>query len=140
MIYFIVNVCNISLYGQYCCIEMNVFLGDKYYCRFCFVCLGFLYVQSLYMLQSQIKVVLKYVSDDLLKLSYCLGVDLLMKLLGNYCRNQNIKIVIRVGVVGQYIFISSSWIVYQSFVSVYRLIQSGLGQYVSVKGSLIEYV
>lgn len=27
MIYFIVNVCNISLYGQYCCIEMNVFWG-----------------------------------------------------------------------------------------------------------------
>lgn len=49
---------------------------------------------------SQTKVALKHASDDLLKSSHCLGADLLMKLLGNYCRNQNIKTAIRVGVVG----------------------------------------
>ncbi|XP_022302731.2 guanine nucleotide-binding protein-like 3 homolog [Crassostrea virginica] len=49
---------------------------------------------------SQTKVSLKHASEDLLKSSHCLGADLLMKLLGNYCRNQNIKTAIRVGVVG----------------------------------------
>ncbi|XP_062601228.1 guanine nucleotide-binding protein-like 3 homolog [Saccostrea cucullata] len=49
---------------------------------------------------SQTKVSLKHASEDLLKSSHCIGADLLMKLLGNYCRNQNIKTAIRVGVVG----------------------------------------
>lgn len=34
------------------------------------------------------------------KTSNCLGANIMMKLLGNYCRNQGIKTVIRVGVVG----------------------------------------
>ena len=34
------------------------------------------------------------------KISNCLGADIMMKLLGNYCRNEGIKTVIRVGVVG----------------------------------------
>ncbi|XP_061175833.1 guanine nucleotide-binding protein-like 3 homolog [Saccostrea echinata] len=49
---------------------------------------------------SQTKVSLKHANEDLLKSSHCIGADLLMKLLGNYCRNQNIKTAIRVGVVG----------------------------------------
>ncbi|XP_048738699.2 guanine nucleotide-binding protein-like 3 homolog [Ostrea edulis] len=49
---------------------------------------------------SQTKVSLKHASEDLLKSSHCIGADLLMKLLGSYCRNQNIKTAIRVGVVG----------------------------------------
>lgn len=32
--------------------------------------------------------------------SKCIGADLVMKLLGNYCRNKNIKTIIRVGIVG----------------------------------------
>ncbi|XP_052781715.1 guanine nucleotide-binding protein-like 3 homolog [Mya arenaria] len=39
-------------------------------------------------------------NDDLIKTSSCLGADTLMKLLGNYCRNKDIKTSIRVGVVG----------------------------------------
>ncbi|KAJ8301242.1 hypothetical protein KUTeg_020229 [Tegillarca granosa] len=49
---------------------------------------------------SQSKVPLSKVSDDLLKSSHCIGADLLMTLLGNYCRNKDIKTSIRVGVVG----------------------------------------
>ncbi|KAK7103044.1 guanine nucleotide-binding protein-like 3 homolog [Littorina saxatilis] len=49
---------------------------------------------------SQKKVQLKDVSPKLLASSGCLGADALMKLLGNYCRNQNIQTAIRVGVVG----------------------------------------
>lgn len=29
MIHLTVNVCNISSYGQYCCIEMNLFWGKN---------------------------------------------------------------------------------------------------------------
>ncbi|KAJ8258948.1 hypothetical protein COCON_G00179600 [Conger conger] len=39
-------------------------------------------------------------SSELLGSSACVGADLLMKLLGNYCRNLNIKTTITVGVVG----------------------------------------
>ncbi|KAL4227166.1 Guanine nucleotide-binding protein-like 3 [Mactra antiquata] len=39
-------------------------------------------------------------NEDLIKTSSCLGADTLMTLLGNYCRNKDIKTVIRVGVVG----------------------------------------
>lgn len=39
-------------------------------------------------------------SDDLLSSSKCLGANMLMKLLGSYCRSQGIKTAIRVGVVG----------------------------------------
>ncbi|XP_052084513.1 guanine nucleotide-binding protein-like 3 homolog [Mytilus californianus] len=49
---------------------------------------------------SRAKVPLQMASDDLLKSSHCLGADMLMKLLGNYCRNKDIKSAIRVGVVG----------------------------------------
>ena len=40
-------------------------------------------------------------NPDLLGSSQCLGADVLMKLLGNYCRNKDVKTVIRVGVVGR---------------------------------------
>ncbi|KAK3102928.1 hypothetical protein FSP39_014994, partial [Pinctada imbricata] len=49
---------------------------------------------------SQTKVPLALASDDLLKSSHCVGAEILMKLLGNYCRNKDIKTAIRVGVVG----------------------------------------
>ncbi|XP_064605181.1 guanine nucleotide-binding protein-like 3-like protein isoform X2 [Liolophura sinensis] len=49
---------------------------------------------------SRTKVPLDLASDDLRKSSRCLGADMLMKLLGNYCRNADIKTTIRVGVVG----------------------------------------
>lgn len=38
---------------------------------------------------------------ELLGSSACLGADCLMKLLGNYCRNLDIKTAITVGVVGK---------------------------------------
>uniref|UniRef100_A0A671NZL1 Guanine nucleotide-binding protein-like 3-like protein n=1 Tax=Sinocyclocheilus anshuiensis TaxID=1608454 RepID=A0A671NZL1_9TELE len=39
-------------------------------------------------------------TQELLESSACVGADCLMKLLGNYCRNQDIKTAISVGVVG----------------------------------------
>lgn len=39
-------------------------------------------------------------NEDMIKSSPCLGADILMKLLANYCRNKDIKTAIRVGVVG----------------------------------------
>ncbi|TRY66536.1 hypothetical protein DNTS_015916 [Danionella cerebrum] len=39
-------------------------------------------------------------TQELLETSACIGADCLMKLLGNYCRNQDIKTAITVGVVG----------------------------------------
>ncbi|XP_043977825.1 guanine nucleotide-binding protein-like 3-like protein [Gambusia affinis] len=39
-------------------------------------------------------------TSELLSTSACIGADCLMKLLGNYCRNQDIKTAITVGVVG----------------------------------------
>ncbi|XP_028669132.1 guanine nucleotide-binding protein-like 3-like protein [Erpetoichthys calabaricus] len=39
-------------------------------------------------------------SSDLLSSSACIGANCLMKLLGNYCRNQDLKTAITVGVVG----------------------------------------
>ncbi|KAK7457986.1 hypothetical protein BaRGS_00039131 [Batillaria attramentaria] len=55
--------------------------------------------QSDHLSQKKMQAVSK-VSDDLMKSSHCLGADVLMKLLGNYCRNQDIRTSIRVGVVG----------------------------------------
>ncbi|XP_060084398.1 guanine nucleotide-binding protein-like 3 homolog, partial [Ylistrum balloti] len=49
---------------------------------------------------SQKKVTLATVSEDVLKSSHCIGAEILMKLLGNYCRSKDIKTAIRVGVVG----------------------------------------
>ncbi|KAK2188704.1 hypothetical protein NP493_124g01011 [Ridgeia piscesae] len=49
---------------------------------------------------SHSKVLLGNASEELRKSSCCLGASVLMKLLGNYCRNQDIKTTIRVGVVG----------------------------------------
>lgn len=46
------------------------------------------------------KVSVTKASMELLSSSACIGADCLMKLLGNYCRNQDIKTVITVGVVG----------------------------------------
>ncbi|XP_029463556.1 guanine nucleotide-binding protein-like 3-like protein isoform X2 [Rhinatrema bivittatum] len=49
---------------------------------------------------QQSRVPISYASAELLSSSTCLGADCLMKLLGNYCRSQDIKTAITVGVVG----------------------------------------
>ena len=49
---------------------------------------------------SRSKVNILQSSDQLLESSKCLGADILMKLLGNYCRNKDIKTSITVGIVG----------------------------------------
>lgn len=41
-----------------------------------------------------------HISDSLQSSSRCVGAPFLMKVLGNYCRNENIKTFIKVGVVG----------------------------------------
>ena len=56
---------------------------------------------SFYPWQSQRKMQLSSLSDNLAKSSHCLGADVLMKLLANYCRNDQIRTAIRVGVVGK---------------------------------------
>ncbi|XP_013410089.1 guanine nucleotide-binding protein-like 3 homolog, partial [Lingula anatina] len=43
---------------------------------------------------------LQKTTEDLLKSSRCVGADALLKLLGNYCRNQDIRTAITVGIVG----------------------------------------
>ena len=50
--------------------------------------------------QGQIKVSTSVASSELLSSSACIGADTLLKLLGNYCRNKDIKTAITVGVVG----------------------------------------
>ncbi|KAM3911046.1 guanine nucleotide-binding protein-like 3-like protein [Leptodactylus fuscus] len=49
---------------------------------------------------QQSRVPVTQASEDLLSSGACIGADSLMKLLGNYCRNQDIKTAITVGVVG----------------------------------------
>ncbi|KAK2548040.1 Guanine nucleotide-binding protein-like 3-like protein [Acropora cervicornis] len=49
---------------------------------------------------GQIKVSTSVASSELLSSSACIGADTLLKLLGNYCRNKDIKTAITVGVVG----------------------------------------
>ncbi|XP_053328516.1 guanine nucleotide-binding protein-like 3-like protein [Spea bombifrons] len=49
---------------------------------------------------QQSRVPITQASEDLLSTGACVGADSLMKLLGNYCRNQDIKTAISVGVVG----------------------------------------
>jgi len=49
---------------------------------------------------TQSKVTIEKASKDLLQSSGCIGAGVLLKLLGNYCRNQDIKTSITVGVVG----------------------------------------
>ena len=49
---------------------------------------------------AQSKVTVKDASEDLLKTSNCVGASTLLKLLGNYCRNQGVKSTITVGIVG----------------------------------------
>jgi len=49
---------------------------------------------------SQSKVSVSMASSDLLQSSHCIGAGTLLKLLGNYCRNLDIKTTITVGVVG----------------------------------------
>ncbi|KAJ7328619.1 Guanine nucleotide-binding protein-like 3 [Desmophyllum pertusum] len=48
----------------------------------------------------QSKVSTSVASGDLLTTSACIGADTLLKLLGNYCRNKDIKTAITVGIVG----------------------------------------
>ena len=40
------------------------------------------------------------INEDVMHTSKCLGADVLMQLLKNYCRNKDIKTTITVGVVG----------------------------------------
>ena len=54
----------------------------------------------LILFQHQSKVSASLASGDLLTSSACIGADTLLKLLGNYCRNKDIKTAITVGVVG----------------------------------------
>lgn len=49
---------------------------------------------------AQSKIPTSLATSDLLSTSKCMGAATLMKLLGNYCRNQNIRTSITVGVVG----------------------------------------
>ncbi|PIO39637.1 Guanine nucleotide-binding protein-like 3-like protein, partial [Aquarana catesbeiana] len=49
---------------------------------------------------QQSRVPVTQASEDLLSSGACVGADCLMKLLGNYCRNLDIKTAITVGVVG----------------------------------------
>ncbi|KAK6175475.1 hypothetical protein SNE40_013934 [Patella caerulea] len=49
---------------------------------------------------SHSKLDLSKISDELYRSSHCLGAEMLMNLLRNYCRNQGFKMAIRVGVVG----------------------------------------
>lgn len=59
-------------------------------------------------------------SDDLLKSSRCLGADILMNLLSNYCRNRDIKTSITIGIVGWFSFFS----LLMSFPSEFRFCQT----------------
>lgn len=55
-----------------------------------------------YFNQSQNRAPIREMNRELLlKSSKCLGADNLLKLLGNYCRNVDIKTSITVGVVGK---------------------------------------
>jgi len=49
---------------------------------------------------AQTKVSVSKASEDLLKTSNCIGAGTLLKLLGNYCRNNGVKSTITVGIVG----------------------------------------
>jgi len=49
---------------------------------------------------AQSKVSIDVASQDLLQTSSCLGANTLLKLLGNYCRSQDMKTAITVGIVG----------------------------------------
>lgn len=51
--------------------------------------------------QKRSNVPVTQATKELLSSSACLGADCLMKLLGNYCRNLDIKTAITVGVVGK---------------------------------------
>ena len=51
-------------------------------------------------LQSRKKLPQGVIPDDLGSLSACFGANVLMKLLGNYCRNADIRTSITVGIVG----------------------------------------
>lgn len=52
--------------------------------------------------QKRSHVPVNQASLELLSSSACVGAECLMKLLGNYCRNKDMKTIITVGVVGEY--------------------------------------
>lgn len=54
--------------------------------------------------QKRSNVSVTQATSELLSSSACVGADCLMRLLGNYCRNQDIKTAITVGVVGKNLF------------------------------------
>ena len=64
------------------------------------------------MFQSHSKVPVHLAKDDLRSSSKCLGAEMLMKLLANYCRNQGIKTAIRVGIVGKYCIVLLCRLIY----------------------------
>lgn len=53
------------------------------------------------LLQSHSKIPVALANKDILSSSSCVGADTLLKLLGNYCRNKDIKTAITVGIVGR---------------------------------------
>ena len=57
-------------------------------------------INVLHFSQAQSKVSIDVASQDLLQTSSCLGANTLLKLLGNYCRSQDMKTAITVGIVG----------------------------------------
>ena len=51
--------------------------------------------------QSRSRVSVESATADLIKTSKCFGSAMLMKILGNYCRNRGVSTAIRVGIVGK---------------------------------------
>lgn len=66
--------------------------------------------------QHQSKVSASLASGDLLTSSACVGADTLLKLLGNYCRNKDIKTAITVGIVGMSICNVLGGVIFNKFV------------------------
>lgn len=72
-----------------------------------------LFVLLFSFVKSQSRVPLIVASTELRQTSRCLGADMLMKLLANYCRNKNIKTSITVGVVGNcHVLLSSILVIH----------------------------
>ncbi len=57
-------------------------------------------IDLLILLKSQSKITIEAANERLLASSKCFGADILLKLLKNYCRNNDIKQTITVGIVG----------------------------------------
>ena len=60
--------------------------------------------------QSRSRVSVESATADLIKTSKCFGSAMLMKILGNYCRNRGVSTAIRVGIVGKTLQKHSPWV------------------------------